>query len=70
MTQPTPHPLAITLDVAANLLSVHRRTIERRIASGELRIVRVGRSVRVRLAEIEALAAGAVESDDREAKAA
>ncbi|MEJ6013001.1 helix-turn-helix domain-containing protein [Corynebacterium sp. H127] len=44
----------VTLDVAADYFSVSRRTLERFIDSQKIPAYRLGRSVRVRLSELEA----------------
>lgn len=44
----------VTLDVAADYFSVSRRTIERWIEARRIPARRLGRSIRVRLSEIEA----------------
>jgi excisionase family DNA binding protein len=50
-------PVAITGEEAARRLSVSRSTIRRLLARGELTRVRLGRSVRILAASVEALAA-------------
>jgi excisionase family DNA binding protein len=49
----------LTLDEAAERMRVSRRTVERLIAEGRIRPVRIGRSVRVTDRELEAFLAGA-----------
>ncbi len=49
----TPTIPIMTLSEAAAYLKVSRRTVERMIARRQLRPVRVGRCVRVRLSELE-----------------
>jgi len=46
--------LAVSPRMAARLLSVSLSQIEKRVASGELRAFRVGRSVRIELMELVA----------------
>lgn len=53
-----PEPL-LTLDEAARLLAVSRRTVERLVDAGRIRPVRIGRSVRVTARELEAFTAAA-----------
>jgi excisionase family DNA binding protein len=43
----------VTVDELAALLRLHHRTIRKLIASGELRVVRIGRAVRIREDEVE-----------------
>lgn len=49
----------LTLDEAAAILRVSRRTLERLIGAGRIRPVRIGRSVRVTEREIEAFTSAA-----------
>jgi len=44
----------LTLDQVAEHLQVSRRTVERLVAAGRIRIVRVGRLIRVSERELEA----------------
>lgn len=59
MTEPNPHyPRAVfTVAQLADRWQVNARTIERALARGELRPVRIGRTVRIPLAEVERLEA-------------
>ena len=50
---PAAHTLLLTLDEAARKLRCARRTLERQIAARRLRVVHVGRSVRVERRELE-----------------
>ena len=45
----------LSAEAMAELLSVSVRTVRRMIAAGEIPIVRIGRSVRIRRVDIEAL---------------
>ena len=45
----------LSAEAVGELLSVSVRTVRRMIASGEIPIVRIGRAVRVRRVDIEAL---------------
>ena len=45
----------LSAEEVADLLSLSVRTVRRMIASGEIPIVRIGRSVRIRRVDIEAL---------------
>ncbi len=49
----------LTLDEAARLLAVSRRTVERLIDAGRIRPIRIGRAVRVTEREVEAYLAAA-----------
>lgn len=51
-------PLLFTLKDAARRLSVSKRTLERENQRGRLRVVRIGRSVRVRHADLLAYLSG------------
>ncbi|MFN7700323.1 MAG: helix-turn-helix domain-containing protein [Deltaproteobacteria bacterium] len=57
MTTPAPAPAPIALSIAdvARLLDVHHTTIRRGIRSGAIRVVRVGRVVRVPRVELDRL---------------
>lgn len=44
----------LTLDDVAERLLVSRRTVERLVGAGRIRVVRVGRRVRVKSTELEA----------------
>lgn len=50
-----PNALLVNADEAAATLAVSRRTVERLARSGELRVVRIGRTVRFRRADLESL---------------
>jgi len=50
-------PDLLTLDQVADQLQVSRRTVERLVAAGRIRIVRVGRLIRVTERELEAYVA-------------
>ena len=54
---PTPEPL-LTTDQVADLLQISRRSVERLEESGRLASVRIGRLVRYRREDVEALIAG------------
>jgi excisionase family DNA binding protein len=54
----------LTLDDAATILSVSRDTVRRLIDRGELRIVRIGASVRIPRADINALIERCIERGD------
>ena len=45
----------LSAEAVGELLSVSVRTVRRMIASGEIPVVRIGRSVRIRRVDIEAL---------------
>ena len=45
----------LSAEAVGELLSVSVRTVRRMIASGEIPIVRIGRAVRIRRVDIEAL---------------
>ena len=64
----TVQPLAFTIREAAHRLGVSERTVRRAIAAGKLRVVRLGRCVRVPLDSLSALLSGPNESEhaDRE----
>ena len=47
----------LTLDQVADRLQVSRRTVERLVAAGRIRIVRIGRAIRVTERELEAYVA-------------
>jgi len=47
--------ILLSAEAVADLLSVSVRTVRRMNASGEIPIVRIGRAVRVRRVDIEAL---------------
>jgi excisionase family DNA binding protein len=49
--------LAVTVTVAARRLSVSQRLVEKMIADGRMRVVRLGRRVVVPVAELERLLA-------------
>jgi excisionase family DNA binding protein len=49
-------PRLTSIDVAAEFLDVHPRTVRRMIHAGELRAYRVGRLVKVDLRQVEELA--------------
>ena len=49
------HGVLITVDAVAEALSLSGRTVRRMIASGELPVVRLGRAVRVRQLDLDAL---------------
>ena len=49
-----PRRLAVSLDVAAEMLSVSTKTVRREIDRGHLRAVRIGRLWRVPTSELEA----------------
>ena len=50
-------PDLLTLNDVADRLQVSRRTVERLVAAGRIRIVRVGRLIRVTERELEAYVA-------------
>jgi excisionase family DNA binding protein len=45
----------LAVDAVANLLAVSIRTVRRMIAAGDIPIVRIGRAVRIRRVDVEAL---------------
>lgn len=49
-----PEPVLLTLADAARLLSVSLRTVQDRVAAGDLPVVRIGRCVRVRPDQLRA----------------
>jgi len=51
-------PQLLRVDEAATILNVSSKTIRRLIARGDLRVVRIGRLVRIPSSEIERLIAG------------
>lgn len=53
LTTTTADTLLLTLDEAARQLRCARRTVERHIAGHQLRVVHLGRSVRVERRELE-----------------
>ena len=51
----TPHPKdLLTVQEVADRIGVHKRTIEREIERKKLKVVRIGRSVRIRPEDLEA----------------
>ena len=52
--RPSPSPLAVSVREAARMIGVCARTLAREAMRGELRTFRIGRAVRVRVAELEA----------------
>lgn len=57
--------LLLTVAEAGQRLSLGRTTVYGLVASGELRAVHVGRSVRIPLAEIEAFASRLIAESER-----
>ena len=53
----SPKPLTATVRQAGELLNVSRRTIYRLIGLGHLKVIHLGRAVRIPVASIEALIA-------------
>lgn len=51
-----PKPIAVDVNTAAAMLGVSRNTILAEIHRGEIRAFKVGRLLRIRIAEIEAYA--------------
>jgi excisionase family DNA binding protein len=49
------HGALLSVRDAADALSVSERTVRRMIATGELSVVRLGRSVRIRQLDLDAL---------------
>jgi len=49
------HGVLLTVQEVAGLLSVSQRTVRRMIAAGEFPVLRLGRAIRVRRIDIEAL---------------
>ena len=45
----------LAVDAVADLLAVSIRTVRRMIAAGDIPIVRIGRAVRIRRVDVEAL---------------
>lgn len=54
MTDRPAAPQLLTLDVVADRLSVHRRTVERLVSSCAIRCVRIGRRALVREEDLAA----------------
>ena len=54
-------PVLVTREVAADLLGLSSRTVDTLIADGRLPVVRVGRSVRLRVSDLRAWADAQVE---------
>ena len=52
--KPQPAPILLTVSVAAALLSIGRSTMYQLIAAGEIEVVHIGRSCRIRVTELEA----------------
>ena len=50
-------PRLASMDVAADFLDVHPRTVRRMVSDGELKAYRVGRLVKIDMNEVWALAA-------------
>ena len=50
-----------SIDAAANLLGVSRRTIERRVSDGSIRALKLGRVVRIPVSELHRLLDGNAE---------
>lgn len=55
MSNPTKERFALTIREAAQALGVSERTVRRAVAAGKLRVVRIGRCVRVPQDSISAL---------------
>lgn len=53
MQKNEPLPLAVSPDVAAQLLSISRPTIDREVARGRLHAVKIGCATRIKTSEIE-----------------
>jgi excisionase family DNA binding protein len=53
MPEDEPSVAALTIEQIADALQVSSRTIERRIAKGELRAIHVGRSRRIPISELQ-----------------
>ena len=65
MSSPTVHSApvgAFTLPQVARMLSVSKRTLEREIARGKLKVVRIGRCVRVRPDDLAVYSSGLTSS--------
>jgi excisionase family DNA binding protein len=60
----SPTQVFLRVDEAAAILKVSSKTVRRLLARGDLRAVRIGRSVRIQLSEIERLIAGGVRGGD------
>ncbi len=54
MTEVTPPTLVVSLERAAKMLGICKRTLERERDRGELRCLRIGRHWKVRMGEIHA----------------
>ena len=59
------HGGLLSVDHVAKALAVSERTVRRIIASGELPIVRLGRSVRIRQLDLDALIGRQLQADGR-----
>jgi len=59
VSAPIDHPILMRVTEAAERLGVSRATLYGLIAKGEIRVVRLGRSIRVPWQELERLADGA-----------
>lgn len=55
-------PILITVDEAAKRLSLCRRMIEYAITKGEIKVVRIGRAVRIPMASLEQFVASKSEA--------
>jgi excisionase family DNA binding protein len=49
-----PQPLAVNISTAAELIGVHPETVARLCRRGELTHLRIGRAVRIRVADLDA----------------
>ena len=64
-TTPRAPPLLLNLDQPATHLSCTRRSVERQIQRRRLRVVRIGRAVRVEREELDRFIASSRDSDGR-----
>jgi excisionase family DNA binding protein len=72
LKQETEQPLLYSLNAAARLLCLSRRTVERMAAAGELRVVRAGmggRAVRITRTSLEQWLADQLAEGERDGKA-
>ena len=54
-----PEIAALTIEQVAEALQVSTRTVQRRIAAGHIRVVPIGRPIRISISEFERLLSGA-----------
>ena len=63
-------PQMLSVNEVAEVMGVHRRTVERMIAAGEIDAIRVGRAWRIAPQNVNAVAGAAVVNDTQPAKEA